>query len=261
VIELRRPPGNFARVGHRGASALAPENTLRALELAVELGCDMLEFDVLALADGTLVLAHSNDLREVSHGAARGRVRSHTLDTLREVAPDLPTFEEALEFCADQLPETVLQIDLKVRGIEEGVVEAVRRHGVLERSWVSGFDAAALRTIGRLEPDLARSYTLPRDRFGVSKRGPLAPAVRASLASIGASLPRRLPALLLGANAVAATLHYSVASAAAIARAHDVGAAVYVWTVDDPKVAARLIVANVDGIITNDPRIFTMLER
>jgi glycerophosphoryl diester phosphodiesterase len=75
VVELRRSRGDFARVGHRGASALAPENTLRALELAVELGCDMLEFDVLDLADGTLVLAHSNDLYEVSHGVARGRVR------------------------------------------------------------------------------------------------------------------------------------------------------------------------------------------
>jgi glycerophosphoryl diester phosphodiesterase len=71
LIQLRRPEGRFARVGHRGASALAPENTLQALELAVELGCDMLEFDVLDLADGTLVLAHSNDLREASHGAAR----------------------------------------------------------------------------------------------------------------------------------------------------------------------------------------------
>jgi glycerophosphoryl diester phosphodiesterase len=71
VIELRRPAGQFARVGHRGASALAPENTLPALELAVELGCDMLEFDVLDLVDGTVVLAHSNRLREVSHGATR----------------------------------------------------------------------------------------------------------------------------------------------------------------------------------------------
>jgi len=79
LIELRRYDGGFARVGHRGASALAPENTLRALELAVELGCDMLEFDVLDLSDGTLVLAHSDDLREVSHGAAAGRVRGRDL--------------------------------------------------------------------------------------------------------------------------------------------------------------------------------------
>ena len=80
------------------------------------------------------------------------------------------------------------------------------------------------------------------------------------LASIGASLPRRLPGLLASARASAATLHYSVASPAAIRRAHDVGAAVYVWTVDDPGAAQTLIDAGADGIITNDPRIFGSLR-
>jgi glycerophosphoryl diester phosphodiesterase len=260
VIELRRPAGSFARVGHRGAPALAPENTLRSLQLAVELGCDMLEFDVLDLADGTLVLAHSDDLHEVSHGAARGRVRRRSLDALRRVAPELPTLDEALAFCAERLPAIGLQVDLKRAGFERKVVEALRRHDVLDRSWVSGFDAASLRCVAELEPDLPRSYTLPRDRFGISKRGPLAPVVRGALASIGASLPRRLPVLLARARAAGATLHHSVASAAAIVRAHELGAAVYVWTVDDPSLAATFIRRGADGIITNDPRIFATLR-
>ena len=260
MIELRRPAGQFARVGHRGAAALAPENTLRALELAVELGCDMLEFDVLDLVDDTLVLAHSDDLGEVSHGAAQGRVRRLTLDGLRRVAPDLPTLDGALAFCVDRLPGIGLQVDLKRGGIEQAVVDALRRHEVLDRSWVSGFDAAALRRVAELEPDVPRSYTIPRDRFGISRRGPLAPVVRAALASIGASLPRRLPGLLARARAAAATLHHSIASAAAIARAHEVGAAVYVWTVDDPKLAERFVREGADGIITNDPRIFATLK-
>jgi glycerophosphoryl diester phosphodiesterase len=259
LIQLRRPEGRFARIGHRGASALAPENTLQALELAVELGCDMLEFDVLDLADGTLVLAHSNDLREVSHGAARGRVRSRDLEGLRRIAPDLPTLDEALAFCADRLPGIGLQLDLKRLGTEAATVEAVRRHGVLDRSWISTFEARSLRRLAELEPELPRSYTLPRDRFGISKRGPLAPVVRAALGSIGASLPRRLPVLLARARAGAATLHYSIASKAAIDSAHEVDAAVYVWTVDDPRLAERLVRDGADGIITNDPRIFTML--
>jgi glycerophosphoryl diester phosphodiesterase len=258
LIQLLRPEGRFARVGHRGASALAPENTLQALELAVELGCDMLEFDVLDLADGTLVLAHSHDLREVSHGAARGRVRSRDLEGLRRVAPDLPTLDEALAFCADRLPGIGLQLDLKRLGTEAATVEAVRRHGVLDRSWISTFEARSLRRLAELEPELPRSYTLPRDRFGISKRGPLAPVVRAAVGSIGASLPRRLSVLLARARAGAATLHYSIASSAAIDSAHEVDAAVYVWTVDDPRLAERLVRDGADGIITNDPRIFTM---
>jgi glycerophosphoryl diester phosphodiesterase len=237
VITLRRPAGAFARVGHRGASALAPENTLAALELAVELGCDTLEFDVLRRSDGAVVLAHE----------------------VRRATPDAPTLDEALAFCADRLPGIGLQIDLKRRGVEGAVVEALHRHGVLERAWVSGFDAGALRRVAELEPELPRSYTLPRDRFGISKRGPLAPFVRGALASLGASLPRRLPALLARARAGAATLHHSIASPAAIARAHELVAAVYVWTVDDPALAQRLVLAGADGIITNDPRIFAAL--
>jgi glycerophosphoryl diester phosphodiesterase len=206
------------------------------------------------------VLAHSGDLREVSHGAARGRVRRRALADLRQVAPGLPTLDEALAFCADRLPGIGLQLDLKRRGIEAGVVEALRRHEVLDRSWVSTFDARSLRRIAELEPELPRAYTLPRDRFGIAKRGPLAPVVRRALGSIGASLPRRLPEFLARARAGAATLHYSIASKAAIARAHELGAAVYVWTVDDPRLAERLVRDGADGIITNDPRIFTMFQ-
>ena len=249
MLTLRRPPGRFARVGHRGASALAPENTLEALQLAVELGCDMLEFDVLDLADGTLVLVH-----ELTRSARR-----RSLGTLRELTPALPTLDETLAFCAERLPGIGLQVDLKRRGVERGVVDALRRHGVLERSWVSTFEAASLRRLAELEPELPRSYTLPRDRFGISRRGRLAPVVRKALASLGASLPRRIPALLARSQAAALTLHHSVASPEAIARAHELDAAVYVWTVDDPVLAERLVRAGADGIITTDPRVFTGL--
>jgi len=220
----------------------------------------MLEFDILDLVDGTLVLAHSDDLREVSHGAGRGRVRRQSLDSLRAIAPDLPTLDEALAFCAEQLPRAGLQLDLKRRGLEEAVVAALRRNDLLDRSWVSSFDADSLSRIAELGPGVPRSLTVPRDRFGISKRGPLAPVVRGALASIGASLPRRLPTLLTRARAGAVTLHHSVASPAAIARAHELGAAVYVWTVDDPGLAERLVREGADGIITNDPRIFTMVQ-
>jgi glycerophosphoryl diester phosphodiesterase len=236
VIELRRPAGAFARVGHRGASALAPENTPAAFELAVELGCDMLEFDVLDDHDGTVVVAH---------------------DTRRLRDPGVVTLDEALAFCVERLPGVGLQVDLKRRGLEAVVVEALRRNGVYERSWVSTFDPGSLRRLAQIAPDLPRSYTLPRDRLGVAKRRPFAPVVRGALASLGASLPRRLPALLQRSSADAVTLHYSIASPGAIARAHELGAAVYIWTVDDVSLAQRLVDAGADGIITNDPRVFS----
>lgn len=238
TIQLRRSDGAFARVGHRGASALAPENTVEALELAVELGCDMLEFDVLDQADDTVVVAH---------------------DSRRLRTPGVVTLDEALAFCVERLPGVGLQVDLKRRGLEAAVVDALQRHGVYERSWASSFDAGSLRRLAEIAPELPRSYTLPRDRLGISKRRPLAPLVRGALASLGSSLPSRLPALLERTSADAFTFHHSVASREAIARAHELGVAVYVWTVDDAGLAQRLVDAGADGIITNDPRVFSEL--
>jgi glycerophosphoryl diester phosphodiesterase len=260
MIQLRRPPGRFARVGHRGAAALASENTLRSLELAVELGCDMVELDVLRLPDGTPVVGHPREWPVLRIGAASGRSRRRPREWLRRVASELPTLDDALAQVSQRFPHVGLQLDLKRRGVEREVVEVLRRHGLTERSWISSFDPVALHRMAELEPELPRAYTLPRGRLGISRRGPLAPLWRGGLASIGASLPRRLPGLLQRARASAATLHYSVASAGAIRRAHDVGAAVYVWTVDDPRRAQRLVDAGADGIITNDPRIFASLK-
>jgi len=108
-------------------------------------------------AEMWLRLQAAYDLREVSHGAARGRVRSRSLEGLRRVAPGLPTLDEALEFFTERLPGVGLQFDLKRRRIEAGVVEAIHRYGVLDRSWVSTFDAGSLRRISELEPELLRA--------------------------------------------------------------------------------------------------------
>jgi glycerophosphoryl diester phosphodiesterase len=243
------------RVGHKGAAALEPENTLRSLSRAVELGCDLVEFDVLSLDDGTLVLAHSDDLLEVSHGAADGRVRDRSLAALREAAPELPTFDEALELLADA-SDVGLQVDLKGEGFEDRVAAALRRHGLVERAVVSTFHAPSLLRLAGVDPAIARGLTYPVDRRGVSQRRLLYPVALTAAAGLRRALPGRIAGLLRRARASAAMLHWSVVSPAAVARAHAEGAAVFAWTVDDQALLRRMVVAGVDAVITNDPRIF-----
>jgi glycerophosphoryl diester phosphodiesterase len=255
VIELRRRDGGFWRVAHRGASAIAPENTIRAFRAAVELGVDLVEFDVFELRDGTLVLAHSNDLFEVSHGASHGRVRPRTLAELRRVAPELPTLDEALSYLSEA--GVGLHLDLKHPGAEAGVAWALRRHGVLERTVVSAFSSRSLRRLAALEPALSRGLSYPEDRLGISSRRRLAPFIRWGGTGLRRTLPLRIARLLARARAGAAMLHHDLVSAAAVNRCHAVGAAVFAWTVDDSALAERLVSLGVDGIITNDPRIFT----
>ena len=102
VIPLERRDGRPLRIGHRGAAALAPENTLASFRAAVEAGVDLVEFDVIQVARGELVVAHSYDLHEVSHGARRGSLKRMSLDEIRAACPELPTLGEALGFFAEE---------------------------------------------------------------------------------------------------------------------------------------------------------------
>jgi glycerophosphoryl diester phosphodiesterase len=255
VIEVRRGDGRLTRIGHRGAAALEPENTLRSFRRAIELGVDLVEFDVLDLDDGSLVVAHSDDLHEVSHGAAVGRVRTLPLAGLREQVPELPTLDEALAFFRDEATATGLHVDLKTRRVED-VAEALGSHGLVERAYVSTAVVGSLRALAALEPRLMRVLTYPDDRRGLARRRAAAPFVPLAVAALRRALPSRIAGLLAAAHASAAALHFDVVSAAVVARAHEAGAAVIVWTVDDADVLATLKRAGVDAVVTNDPRIF-----
>ena len=254
-MKLLREDGPLIRVGHRGAATLAPENTLRSFEAALVHGVDAIEFDVLDLAGGPLVLAHSNDLAEVSHGAAVGTVRDRSLAELRELAPELPTLEEALAFLGER--EVGLHVDLKLTTRLEEVADAIDRHGLAERTVVSAFHLPSLRAIAGHAPHLPIGFTYPEDRFGVSKRRGLKPAIRLGTLALRRAVVTRVPAMISRAGARALMLHHAVVSPSVVDRAHAAGAAVWAWTVDDPDELVRLEAAGVDAVITNDPRIFS----
>jgi glycerophosphoryl diester phosphodiesterase len=253
MIELFRREGRPLVIGHRGAAAIEPENTLRAFRRAVELGVDVIELDVLALRPGPLVVAHSDRLEEVTHGRVRGRFDGRGLEELRELAPNLPTFAEALEWFAAEAPETGIQVDLKLRDRQDEVARLLERHGLAGRAVVSSVDPAALRAVSRVSSRIRLGLTYPEDRLSVSRRRYMWPVVRAGLASLRASVPPRLPRMLRQAGAGALMLQHRLVSRAAVERAHSLAVPVLAWTVDDPADVERVIAAGVDGVITNDP--------
>ena len=143
-VRLLRGDGPLIRVGHRGAAALAPENTLRSFEAALAHGVDAIEFDVLDLVGGPLVLAHSNDLargqprrgrrhraRPLARRAARGRARA--ADARRGAR--VPR----------RAAEVTVHVDLKLTSRLDELAEALARHGLGERTVVSSFHRASLR--------------------------------------------------------------------------------------------------------------------
>jgi glycerophosphoryl diester phosphodiesterase len=257
-MRLLRGEGRLIRVGHRGAASLAPENTLRSFEAALAHGVDAIEFDVLDLASGPLVLAHSNDLAEVSHGAATGTVRDHSLAELREIAPELPTLDEALAFLSAQ-PEVVVHVDLKLRRRLDEVANALRRHGLVARAVGSSFHLETLRALAAAAPELPLGLTYPEDRYGASKRPVLQPAIRAGTGALRRVLAFRVASMLTRSDARLLMLHHGVVSPAVVRRAHGLGAGVWVWTVDEPLEVERLDAMGVDAVITNDPGVFSGL--
>ena len=197
---------------------------------------------MLDLADGTLVLAHSNDLREVSHGAARGRVRSRDLEGLRRVAPDLPTLDEALAFCADRLPGIGLQLDLKrlrhrsgdCRGACAGTASSTARGSAPSTPDLSGVSRSSSRS--------CRART--RCRVIASGSRSAARSLRSSAAHWARSALRCPVACRPCSPAPGRSRRRSTTRSRPGRRshaAHELDAAVYVWTVDDPRLAERLV--------------------
>jgi glycerophosphoryl diester phosphodiesterase len=177
VISLARRDGHPLVIGHRGAAALAPENTLVGFRAAVAAGVDLIEFDVLSLAGGELVVAHSEDLHELSHGAVRGTVGSKALAELRALCPDLPTLDGALTFFAEEATDVGVHVDLKSPSAMEAVADALGRHELAERSLVSSFHLGALRRLARLGSRVRTGASFPRDRLGIDRRRGFGPAV------------------------------------------------------------------------------------
>jgi glycerophosphoryl diester phosphodiesterase len=254
VIELFRRDGRPLVVGHRGAPTLAPENTIDAFAAALELGVDIVELDVLALDGGPLVVAHSDRLEEITHGAARGRVGTRTLEELRDLAPGLPSFTDALEWFATAAPGVGLHVDLKVP-VERvaDVAMLLDDAGVSSRTVVSSADRRVLAEVARASARTALGLTYPEDRLEISRHRPMRPLVRVALSVARLSLPPRLPGMLRRAGAGAVMLQHRLVTPAAVARAHGAGCAVLAWTVDDPRDVARVLHAGVDAVITNDP--------
>jgi glycerophosphoryl diester phosphodiesterase len=234
VIEIRgdRPP---LRIGHRGAAKLAPANTIASFEAALAAGVDWIEFDVLDLPDGRLVIAHDRTAAEA----------------------DVPSLDDAIDWLAAH--DVGLHVDLKTHAHGREVAEVLARHGVVDRSFVSSHDWRALREIGRHAPAIVRGYSYPEDRLGIGKMKPLLPVMGAAVLAMRAALPSRVARWLRRAGASVAVLHYYFVSRAAIERCHALGAPVIAWTVDDPARLQRLAELGVDGVVSNDPRIFGAL--
>ncbi|HZG49072.1 MAG TPA: glycerophosphodiester phosphodiesterase [Thermoleophilaceae bacterium] len=227
-------PG-LIRVGHKGAAHVVPGNTIESFQAALEHKVDMIEFDVLRTREGRLVLAHDYE-------DAAGRV--------------CLTLEEGIDhFAGEAYTAVQLDVDLKLPGYEREVVEALDRRGLLERSLVSTMYTESLDRLGELAPGLRRGWSVPRVRRNYL-RSPLAVPAYAVARYWRARLPGRAAARIRAGGCEAIMAHQVLSSRRLVNAVHRAGGQVYVWTVDDARRIRALEALGVDGVITNDPRLF-----
>ena len=210
------------RIGHGGASALAPGNTLASFDAALEVGVDMVEFDVREWR-GELVLAHT-----VLHARRGGSVR----------------LQDALAHLAGRrFADVGLNVDVKHVGCEAALLEGLRHARLLDRSLLSSPGPAGLDRLREREP---------RARLGISVGGRMARFSRrwgdwrAHVLSGLAS--RRWDALMAQHRLVDGTLLEHVI---------DRDGRLYAWTVNERAAIQSLRGLGVHGLTTADPRRFS----
>jgi glycerophosphoryl diester phosphodiesterase len=172
------------------------------------------------------------------------------------------TLTEALDaFLEPPLDRVEIDLDIKLPGREEEVVEALRERGLIGRAMVSTMEMYTLKRILELEPGLRRGWTYPKvTKDWTSKRWAKAPML-AALAAMRHRLPG-LAAEKLPKLGVEAMWVYHPLISTRLARITKIAKVELIaWTVDDAARMRRLVERGVDGICSNDPRLFTDLSR
>ena len=221
-------------VGHRGAPARAPENTLASFRRAVGAGVDWIEMDVQRTRDGRLVIMHDGDVRRTTNGT--GRIGDMTLAEVKRLdagswfspafeGERVPTFEEVLCATRDAV-SYVVEIKEPAGAIEGQVLDALRKAGWLDRCAIVCGDAAVLREVRKIEPSVIVSL-------------------------VGADTNLIEGALAIGARWI--SVRKDACTSELAAAAHAAGLRVGVWVINDPADLPACIAMGVDRVTSNDP--------
>jgi glycerophosphoryl diester phosphodiesterase len=168
---------------------------------------------------------------------------------------------EALDaFLEPPLQNVEIDLDIKLPGREEELVEALRERDLIERSMISTMEMHSLRRVLELEPALRRGWTYPKVTKDWSRkrwaRGPVLAAMVAMRHRLPGLAAEKLPQF-----GVEAMWVYHPLVSSRLARICDLaGVELIAWTVDDAARMEKLVSAGVHGLVSNDPRLFAQLR-
>jgi glycerophosphoryl diester phosphodiesterase len=209
------------RIGHGGAGAVVRGNTLASFDAAVDIGVDMIEFDVRCSRSG-LVLAHN---------------------PIDAFVRDCPTLDEALAHLRQpRFSDIELNVDVKSMGVEPAILDALHRHGLEERALVSSQVVSVLDRFKEIDA---------RIQCGISVGGRMARSSQRLK-----DWRRSVLEGIAGGRFDALMANHKLVGQALVDAVRERDGEIYCWTVDSRPILERLESLEVSGITTNDPRIF-----
>jgi glycerophosphoryl diester phosphodiesterase len=216
------------KVGHRGARAYEPENTISSFRRALELGVDAVELDVRKTLDNELVVIHNANVNKTTNGS--GMVNELTLEEIKglviEKNEHVPTLEEVLDAVANRVK---VLVELKETGTEEQVVILIRRKGLVENVTIISFHEDILRKVRQLSDELATGLIYVRHKNPIQ-------------AALDLNAEYLLPL-------------YRFTHSANVKTAHEAGLKVIVWTINNKEEVEEYKKKGVDGIASDKPDI------
>ncbi|MCJ7651342.1 MAG: hypothetical protein MUP85_22265 [Candidatus Lokiarchaeota archaeon] len=222
-------------MGHKGASKIAPENTLKAFKEAIRLKADAVEFDVHETLDGELVIIHDDNT--LSRAGTEGIVKEMTLKELKKLnfgdGERIPTLLELIDLAKDKIS---LNCEIKVEGIAKKIVQIFQDADILDSTMVSSFLHAELIKIQQIEPQLKLATLVPNEAGKFSDW----------------NFKKKFIDYTSENNYYAINPLYKLADRQFIEYAHEKNVKVFPWTVNSGIAMRKLINMGTDGIITND---------
>ncbi|TAF64576.1 MAG: glycerophosphodiester phosphodiesterase [Cytophagales bacterium] len=241
-----KPNKNITIIAHRGASSVAPENTLIAIKKALDFEADIIEIDVFQTSDSVVILMHDETLDRTTNG--EGRIEEHSYLELSRLeagswfSPSfarepIPRLEEVIELING---EARLLIEIKEGGnnIEQNVLKIINQYKAKDWCIVQSFDAGVVQTV----KDLDKNIEVHQLAVG-----------NISALPFHWNRGLRIGSVYQYNNTSHINLNYQYVSAKVVRKIHEQGQKIYVWTVNKPEDMRRLAAMGVDGIITDYP--------
>ena len=221
-------------IAHRGASDLAPENTLKAFDLAIELGANFIEFDVRRTVDNEIVIMHDPGVFRTTHRL--GFVKRLTLKKIKSLnagnGESIPTLKELLQATKGKIG---YMCELKVKGISEKVVKILSENNALDSSILISFKHKELLKCQIEHPELKLGAIIPSG-FGWITNW---------------FFKKKLLTYLSEKNFFSINPFFPLVDKRFVDRAHESDLKVFPWTINSKSKMKKLSKMGVDGILTN----------